>query len=176
MKAQLQKKVETVEKLKNKLSEAQSSILADYRGLNVAEATELRSKLREAGIEFKVVKNTLTFRAAKEIGLEDLEQYLEGPTAIAFSVEDPVAPAKILNSFAKQHNALEIKAGVLEGKVISFEKVKELANLPSREELLAKTLAGMQGPMYGFVNVLQGTIRSFVYALDALRQKKESEA
>ena len=176
MNVQRQKKAKAVEEIKDKLQSSQAAVLTDYRGLNVAEITELRFKLREAGVEYKVLKNTLTWRAAQEVGLEKLKEYLEGPTAIAFSVEDPVAPAKILNGFAKTHDALEIKAGVLEGKVIQFEKVKELADLPSREELLAQTVGGMQAPLYGLVNVLQGSIRNLVYVLEAVREQKESQA
>lgn len=169
-------KKQVVDDIKDKLEKSQGAVLTDYRGLNVAEVTELRTKLREAGIEFKVLKNTLTRIAAHQIGLEDLDPYLEGPTAIAFGVDDPVAPAKILSDFAKTHKALDIKAGILENKVIDFEGVKALADLPPREVLLARVLGGMQGPMYGFAGSLQGVLRKFVYALDAVREKKSAEA
>ena len=168
----IQAKEPVVQDIKVKLEASQGAVLADYRGLNVAEVTELRNKLREAGVEFKVVKNTLTRIAAHQIGLEGLDPYLEGPTAIAFGADDPVAPAKILSEFAKTHKDLELKAGVLEGKVIDLEGIKALANLPAREVLLAKVLGGMQAPMYGFAGVLQGTLRSLVYALNAVREKK----
>lgn len=168
----IQAKEPVVKEIKEKLELSQGVVLTDYRGLNVAEVTELRNKLREAGIEFKVVKNTLTKIAASQIGLEGLAPYLEGPTAIAFGISDPVAPAKILSEFAKVHKDLEIKAGVLEGKVIGIDAVKALADLPSREVLLARVLGGMQAPMYGFAGVLQGTLRSLVYALNAVREKK----
>ncbi|WP_238134216.1 50S ribosomal protein L10 [Calderihabitans maritimus] len=171
MKKKLDKE-KVVQELKEKLSQSSAAVLTDYRGLNVAEMTDLRAKLREAGVEFKVVKNTLTWLAAKDVGLEELEPYLEGPTAIAFSYEDPVSPAKILSNFAKEHDNLEIKAGILEGKVIDLQKIKALADLPSREELLAKTVGGFQAPLYGLVNVLQGTIRNLVYVLEAIRQQK----
>lgn len=159
-----------------KLGASQGVVLTDYRGLNVAEVTELRSKLREAGVEFKVLKNTLTRRAANEVGIEGLDPYLEGPTAIAFGVNDPVSPAKILAEFAKAHKNLEIKAGILEGKVIDIEGVKALADLPSREELLAKALAGMQSPLYGFAGVLQANLRNLVYVLNAIKEKQEATA
>ncbi len=161
-----------VQEIKEKLEAAQSVVLTDYRGLDVAEVTDLRNKLRDAGIEFKVVKNTLTRIAANQIGLEGLDPYLEGPTALAFSEKDPVAPAKILSEFAKTHKDLEIKAGILDGKVIGVEGIKALADLPSREVLLARVLGGMQAPMYGFAGVLQGTLRSLVYVLEAVRQQK----
>ncbi|MDA8228369.1 MAG: 50S ribosomal protein L10 [Desulfitobacterium hafniense] len=174
--ANIQAKEPVVKEIKEKLSASIGAVLTDYRGLNVAEVTELRRKLREAGVEYKVVKNTLTRLAAAEIGLQDLNPYLEGPTAIAFGVNDAVAPAKIISDFAKDHNNLEIKAGILEGKVIDFAGVKALADLPSRDVLLAKVLGGMQSPMYGFAGSLQGVLRKFVYALEAVRQQKEAQA
>lgn len=168
-------KVAVVEEIKDKFSKTQGAVLADYRGLTVAEATELRKNLREAGVEFKVLKNTLTLRAAKEVGFEFLEPYLAGPTAIAFGYEDPVAPAKVLNDFAKTHPVLELKAGVLEGKLLDEAGVKALADLPSREVLLGQVARGMQAPIAGMVNVLQGSIRNLVYALDAVRKQKEEQ-
>lgn len=175
-KANIQAKEPVVQEIKGKLEASKGAVLADYRGLNVAQVTELRRRLREAGVEYKVVKNTLTKLAAAELGLEGLNPYLEGPTAIAFGIEDPVAPAKILSEFAKTNKALEIKAGVLEGKVIDFNGVKALADLPSREVLLAKVLGGMQAPLYGFANVLQGNLRNLVYVLEAIRKQKAGEA
>lgn len=172
----IEAKKQVVDEIKARLEKIQGAVLADYRGLNVAEVTELRVKLREAGIEFKVLKNTLTRIAAHQVGLEDLDSYLEGPTAIAFGMEDPVAPAKILSDFAKVHKALDIKAGILENKVIDADGVKALADLPSREVLLAKVLGAMQSPMYGFAGSLQGLLRNFVYVLDAVREKKAAEA
>ena len=162
-----------VAELKDLLSSSKGAVLVDYCGLTVAEDTELRSKMREAGVKYMVAKNTFIRIAAKEAGIEGLDAYLEHNTAVAFSAEDPVAPAKILNDFSKDHKALEIKAGILDGKVIALDEVKALAELPSREELLAKLVGSMQAPISGLVNVLQGTIRNFVYTLEAVRQKKE---
>lgn len=164
--------------LKEKLSTAKGAVLVDYRGLTVAQDTKLRRKLREAGVEYRVVKNTLTNLAAKEAGIEGLEVYLEGTTALAVSATDPVAPAKILSEFQKEIGktvkTFQIKAGVLEGKVIDANGVKALADLPSREVLLAKVAGTMQAPISGLVSVMAGTIRKFVYAVDAVRQQKES--
>ena len=168
-------KQQIVADIKTKLEAANSVVLTDYRGLNVAQVTELRRQMREAGVEYKVLKNTMIRFAAQELGLEDLEPFLEGPTAVAFST-DHVAPAKIIYDFAKSNKALEVKVGVLEGKVIQAAQVKALADLPSREELLAKVVGGMQAPLYGVASVLSGTLRSFVYALDAVRKQKEAEA
>ena len=165
-----------VAELKDLLSSSKRAVLVDYCGLTVAEDTELRSKMREAGVKYMVAKNTFIRIAAKEAGIEGLDAYLEHNTAVAFSAEDPVAPAKILNDFSKDHKALEIKAGILDGKVIALDEVKALAELPSREELLAKLVGSMQAPISGLVNVLQGTIRNFVYTLEAVRQKKEQES
>jgi len=165
-----------VAELKGKLSASKGAVLTTSRGLTVAQDTQLRRKLREAGVEYRVVKNTMTRIAAQEVGIEGLDVYLEGPTAIAISEVDPVAPARIISDFIKENKlkALEIKAGLLDGKVIDAEGVKALADLPSREVLLSKMLAGMQSPIAGFVNVLQGTIRNFVYTLEAVRKQKES--
>lgn len=166
-------KVAAVAEIKEKLERGKGIVLADYRGLNVKASNELRRKLKEAGVDFKVVKNTLTLRAARETGLDDLEPYLAGPTAIAVGYDDPVVAAKLLSEFAKTFKQLEIKAGVVEGKVIDAEGVKSLADLPSREQLLAMVAAGMQGPIRGFVFALGGIVRQLVYALDAVRRQKE---
>ena len=165
-----------VSELKGKISASKGAVLTSYRGLTVAQDTQLRRKVREGGVEYRVVKNTMTRIAAQELGIEGLDVYLEGPTALAISESDPVAPARIISDFIKENKlkTLEVKAGLLEGKVIDAEGVKALAELPSREVLLSRALAGMQSPIVGFVNVLQGSIRKFVYALEAVRKQKES--
>lgn len=165
-----------VAEVQDKFSRSQSVVLADYRGLNVEEVTELRKKLREAGIEYRVIKNTLTRLAAKGANVEGLDPYLEGPTALAFGYNDAVAPAKILTKFAKDHKNMEIKCGVLEGKAISVEQVKALAELPSREALLTRLAGMLQAPMRGLVTVLSGPMRNLVYAVDAVRKKQAGEA
>lgn len=162
--------------IKEKLTGAKGMVITSYRGLTVAQDTKLRSKFREAGVHYQVVKNTMTRIAAHEAGIEGLDQYLEGTTAIAVSNTDPVAPAKVVSDFIKEYklDSLEIKAGMVEGKVIDAAGVKSLAALPTREVLIAQVLAGMQSPIVGLVNVLQGSIRNVVYALDAVRKQKES--
>lgn len=174
--ANIKEKEPVVQQIKEKLEASKGVVLTDYRGLNVGEITELRRQLRNAGVDYKVVKNTLTSLAAKQIGIENLDTFLAGPTAIAFGLEDAVAPAKVIAEFAKTHKDLEIKAGLLEGKVIDINEVKALANLPSREVLLSKLLGAMQSPMYGMANVLQGNLRNLVYVLDAVREKQEAQA
>ncbi|MGG8364712.1 MULTISPECIES: 50S ribosomal protein L10, partial [Bacillus cereus group] len=138
--------------------------VVDYRGLTVSEATELRKQLREAGVEFKVYKNSLTRRAAESAEMAELNEFLTGPNAIAFSNEDVVAPAKVLNDFAKDHEALEIKAGVIEGKLVTLDEVKAIATLPSREGLLSMLLS-----------VLQAPIRNLALATKAVADQKEEQ-
>lgn len=161
-----------VAELVDNFSEAKSLIITDYLGLDVSEVTELREKLREAGVNYKVVKNTLARIAAEKAELDNINEYIIGPTAIAFGIEDVVSPAKVLVEFAKEHEKLEIKCGVLKGQVINMEKVKSLADIPSREVLLAKAFASMKSPISGLVNVLQGNIRGLVQVLNQIKEQK----
>lgn len=165
-----------VAEVKDRFTRAKAVILSDYRGLNVAEITELRKRLREAGMEYKVVKNTLATLAARQAAIEGLEKYLVGPIAMAFSYEDPVAPAKVLANFAREFRKLELKAGILEGKVIGEAEVKALAELPSREQLLAMVLGALQAPLRGLATVLAGPLRNLAYGLEALRKQRAGEA
>lgn len=165
-----------VEDLAGKLQRAQGVILTDFRGLNVAATTELRRRLRAQGVEYRVIKNTLIRRAAEKAGIEGLDPLLEGPTALAFGFDDPVVAAKELSRFAREYNQLQIKGGLLDGRIIGVKEVQQLADLPSREELLAKVMGGMQAPLYGLAGVLAATLRSFVYAVDALRRQREAQA
>ncbi|WP_046176539.1 50S ribosomal protein L10 [Domibacillus indicus] len=164
MSSVIEKKQAVVGEIADKLKNSPSTVIVDYRGLSVAQVTELRKQLREAGVEFKVYKNTMTRRAAEQAGIEGLGEFLTGPNAIAFGAEDVVAPAKILNEFAKKNDALEIKAGVLEGNFVSVEEVKALAELPSREGLLSMVLS-----------VLQAPIRNFALAAKAVADQKEEQ-
>ncbi len=168
-------KVAIVEEVSEKLARSEAVVLTDFRGLTVQQLTELRAKLSEAGVEYKVVKNTLTRLAAAKAGFEPFDEVLNGPTAIAFGYKDPVAPAKILNDFAKDHPDLEIKGGLLNGVFIDTAEVKRLASLPSRDELLAKLMGSMKAPISGLVGVLHGTLRSVVAVIDAVRAKKEEQ-
>ena len=168
-----------VAQLKEQLESAKGVVLTSYKGLTVAQDTELRRELREAGVSYHVVKNTMLRIAAKEAGIEGIEEHLEGTTAFAFSSEDAVAPAKVICGFIKKNKledaeVLTVKVGMVEGKVIGVDEVKALAALPSREELIAKLLGSMNAPISNTVNVLQGVIRNAVYVLDAIRAQKES--
>lgn len=158
-------KQEAVEVVAVKLRESTTTVVADYRGLNVAQITELRKQLREAGVEFQVLKNTLVRRATESADLAGLNEILTGPTAIAFSKDDAIAPAKILNDFAKKNEALQLKGGVVEGRIVGAEEIKALAELPSREGLLSMLLSVLQAPM-----------RGFALAVKAVAEKEEQSA
>lgn len=153
-----------VEEIAGKFQNAASVVVVDYRGLTVGQVTELRKQLREAGVELKVYKNTLVRRATEQVGHAELNEVLTGPNAIAFSNEDVVAPARIINNFAKENEALEIKAGLIEGNFATLEEVKALAELPSREGLLSMLLSVLQAPM-----------RNFALATKAVAEQKEEQ-
>ncbi len=165
-------KLETVAEIKDRFARAASVILVDYRGLSVKELQQLRGKLRESGCELTVYKNTLTEIAMRELAMPDLGTLLEGPSAFTFAYGDPVTPAKVLVTFAKEHKALEVKGGFIEHSVTDAEGVKALASLPSREELLAKLLGTMQNPTAGLVRVLAGPAGAFVRTLQAVADQK----
>lgn len=167
-------KEETVAAIKEKLKRADSLILTNYRGLSVHQLSELRDRLRPVGVDYQVLKNTLFRRAVSESGLEELLEYLVGPTAVAFTQEDPVATAKLLSDFAKEFEVLEIKGGVLEGEVIGADKIKTLASLPSREALYAKLAGSLKSSMYGLVNVLANPARQLATVLSQVSQQKAS--
>ncbi|SJZ79207.1 large subunit ribosomal protein L10 [Pilibacter termitis] len=159
------KKAALVEEVAGKFNNATSVVIVDSRGLTVEQDTVLRKNLREAGVELKVIKNSILRRAAEKAGLSGLDEVFTGPTAVAFSNEDAVAPAKIINDFAKEAEALEIKGGVVEGKVSSKEEIISLAKLPNREGLLSMLLS-----------VLQAPVRNVAYAVNAVAESKEGEA
>ena len=154
----LEQKKQVVAQLVETLKSAQAGVLVDYRGITVEQDTQLRAKLREAGVEYKVVKNTLTRFAAKEVGFEELDEQLNGPTALAISTTDAVAPAKVISDFAKEVEALQIKAGFVDGKVISLDEVKTLASTPSREVLIAKIMGSLNAPISKLVRTLQALV------------------
>jgi large subunit ribosomal protein L10 len=168
-----QKKV-VVDRLSKQLAEAEISILIDYKGLDVLKMTELRSKLREAGVQIEVVKNTLLVRASQGCDSALLNDLYKGPNAIVTCANDPVAPAKILVDFAKTNEQLEIKAGTLAGKLLSVEEITQLAKMPSKEELLTKLVCTLNAVPTSFVNVLAGVPRAFVNVLSAIKDQKEA--
>jgi large subunit ribosomal protein L10 len=152
--AKVELKQPIVQEISENIKDAQSVVVVDYRGLTVAEDTQLRKALREAGVTYKVYKNTLVTRAIAGTEFESLKDVLEGPSAFAISTTDATAPARILAKFAKTAPALEIKAGVVEGTFYDQNAMKEIANIPSREELLSKLLGSLQSPITNLARVL----------------------
>ena len=152
--AKVELKKPIVEEISASLKDAQSVVLVDYRGLTVEQDTELRKQLREAGISYKVYKNTMMNFAFKGTDFEGLTAYLEGPSAVAISTEDATAPARVLCKFAKTANALEVKGGVVEGVVYDAKGIENISKIPSREELLSKLLGSIQSPITNFARVM----------------------
>ncbi len=169
-------KVKVVEDLQEKLKRANATFIAEYKGIKAVEMNEMRKALKAASIDFKIVRNTLTRRAAKGTPVEQLSGHLKGPMAIAFSYKDAAAAAKTLTQFAKDQPNLKIKMGTLGSKVIGINEIKGLAELPPREVLLAKMLGSMMSPVSGFVRVLGGVPTKLLYALNAIKDKKAATA
>jgi large subunit ribosomal protein L10 len=159
MSKNLELKKVAVEEIKDRFMKAKSAVLVDYRGLTVEEATELRSKFRQAGVEYKVYKNNLVKLAIKDTEFEPLSQDLTGPNAIAFGIEDAVIPAKIVKDFAKDHKALELKAGIVEGSYCNLEDIIKIADLPSREVLIGRFLGSVKAPVSNFAYFLSNLIK-----------------
>lgn len=167
-------KKQIVAELHDKLKQAKAVFLADFRGMNVEKATQLRNDLRKAEVEYKVVKNTLLELASRETDKAVLNPHYMGPTAVALTSSDPVAAAKVLSRYAKEQQAtFKLKAGVLSGKIMTVPDIQALAELPSREVLLAKLLGTIQAPTTNFVGVLAAVPGSFVRVLNAIRIQKE---
>jgi large subunit ribosomal protein L10 len=167
-------KQEEVARLVGKLSSAKSVFLTDYSGLTVEAITLLRRNLRKSKVDFQVSKNTLARLAAQQVGYTDLVPYLEGPTALAYGMGDPAAPAKVITEFLKSNEKPKIKAVIFEGKYFDAKSVADLAKLPSREQLLARLLGSLNSPVTGLANSLSGIIRKLAYALNAVADSKKS--
>jgi len=153
-----------VAEIKEKLEKSKSVVISKYQGLNVEEDTVLRKTLREAGVEYKVYKNSLVTLAAKELKLDGIVEYLEGPVTIAFGYEDVTLAARLLNDFAKTHKQLELKAGIVEGEIYNADKINQLATIPSKEVLIGKLLGSIKSPL-----------SNFAYLLNAIKDSKENE-
>ena len=165
MREAIQMKSQVVAEIVEKLQKSSSTIVVDYKGLTVEEVTELRKKMREAGVEYKVYKNTLVRRAAKEVGIEEFNnELLVGTNAIAFGYDDPIAPARVIKEFMEAHPKMQLKMGVVEGTFYNEAQIVEFANIPPRVVLLAKLLGSLKAPM-----------SNFVYLLDALVKKEEGQ-
>ena len=164
-----------VQDIKEKFEHSHSAVMLDYRGLTVAEVTELRSQCRAAGVEYLVLKNTMVELAAEALGIEGLKPFLKGPTAVAFGLNDAVAPAKVLTEFIKKTKKTTIKCGVVDGQVLDAAGVQTLSELPPKEVLIAKMMGSLNAPITNFVGVLSATLRSLVYAIEAVRKSKAGE-
>jgi large subunit ribosomal protein L10 len=169
----LELKQRKVDELADQLSQAGLAVLADYRGLTVVDMLRLRGRLREAGAEFHVAKNTLTRRAAERLGYDELVPYLVGPTGIATG-DDPSALAKAVSEYGRTQRLFVVKGALLGDRVLPATDVGRLADLPSRDQLIAQVVGGFQAPIAGLVNVLNGTLRGLVGVLEARRQQLDS--
>ncbi len=165
-------KIKVVEELKEKFQSARGIVLADFTGLTVAEVNELRRKCREAQVEYRVVKNTLARIAVREANLAGLEEHIEGPTAVAISEVDPIAPAKVLSDFMKEFEKLTFKGGYIEGELCTPEKVKEIGNLPTKDELMAQVIGAINAPISQVVFCIEGLLRNVISIVDQLAKGK----
>lgn len=169
------KKENAIAELKERIEASQIAILTSYKGINAEKATALRKQLRDNDVTFKVYKNTLAKRVLDEMGLNDVVQYMDGPTAWAFS-EDPVAPAKIMKDFAKEAAMVSMTGGILGGAVVGPDQLKALADLPSKEQLLAQLVGTIAAPLRNLVGVLSALPRDLVNVIDQIQKQKEGEA
>ena len=169
-------KKKMVEDLIKELKNSKGIILTDYKGMNVSQINSLRDELKEKKVVFKIVKNSLMERASEELDIKDLTKDLVGCTAIAFSSEDGVAPARLLKEYSKKNKVeMKTKSGLVEGRFLSPEKVMEIASLPSKDILMAQMVAGVKSPLYSLVFVLQGPLRGLIYTLEAVKKQKEAK-
>ena len=171
MSAALEEKKKLVEEVKEKIGSAQSIVIVDYKGLTVFEDTELRKTLREANVEYRVLKNRLMQKAFNELGYSEFDEALNGPTAVAFATTDPAAPAKILLESADKTKKITVKCGMVDGAFITPDGVKELATLPPKEVLIAKLLGTMSAPISGLARVLHETIAGLARVLNQIAEK-----
>ena len=170
----IDEKKKIVEDIRKKFLESKVVILTDYSGLDVEKINELRGKLKQSGAEYKVVKNTLLVRASEETDISLIKDSFKGPSAVALSCDDPVTPAKILTEFADEHESLEIKVGVMNGKILDLTAIKKLSVLPSREALLGSLLSVMSGVPSAFVRALNDMPRRLLNVLQAIKEQKEA--
>lgn len=157
------------------LKSARGVFVTDYKGLDVEQMTELRNKCRENSVKYRVIKNTLAGIAAKEIGFDEMVEYFKGPSALAYSYDDPSAPARVVTAFAKKADKPTIKMSIFEGVFYGQEKVNAIASLPSLDELYSKLIGSINSPLQGLVGCLNGILRKFVMTLSAIRESKEDK-
>ena len=167
-----QVKIDTVNATKERLSRAKAVVVTDYRGLTVQEMTDLRSRLRKENVEYKIIKNRLARIALKEAGVESLDTFLKGTTALAFGMKDPVGPAKVLTQYAKDNEKLKVLAGLMDNRVLGIPELTELAKMPSREVLLSRFIGSLSSPVQKMAFALHQTVAQLVYAFDAVARRK----
>ncbi len=171
------RKVAMLAEIKDRMERASIAISADYRGLTVAQITELRRALRPTGAQVNIVKNTLAQMAAKEAGREEMAEIVQGPTALAIGFDDPIAPVKALTEHLRARRLnIEIHGGWLEGKVLSRAEVESLATMPSKEQMIADVVSKLQSPLYNFAGLMQSTMRTFAGLIDARANQLEASA
>lgn len=168
-----QKKKAVIKDIKEKLEKSSLVILTDYKGMTMSQLSVLRKKMRPIDAEYKILKNTLISLALKDKPFEGIDKLLTGPTAVLFGYKDQVMPTKVLTEFMKGNEKLTIKGGILDGKLIDTKIISALSKLPSREVLIAKVLGGMKAPITNLVFDLKGILSKFVYALSAIKDKKQ---
>lgn len=168
----LEQKKQQVSELTESVKSANVGVLVNYSGITVEKDTKLRKQLREAGCDYKVVKNTLLSLAFKEAGIDGLDEYLNGTTAIAIGTDSYTDAPKILSNYAKENDNFKVKAGFIDGSAVDVESISALAKLPPKEVLIAQVLGGFNAPIQGFANVLNGTMRGLVIALNAIAEKQ----
>ena len=174
-KARKEQKAEQVEEIAERLKKAKVAVLTDYRGLTVSQLQDLRTRLRGGQVEYRVIKNTLARRAAEAAGVPALQSELKGPVAIAFGYDDLGVPAKLINEFVRATRLkLEVVGGLVEGRVFSPEQVKQLADLPSRESLIAQLLGTLQSPVGQLVGIMQTPVQQLIGVLNAYQEKLEA--
>lgn len=167
-------KIQKVQDVSDSLSQATSIFMTDFTGLSVEEMTMLRREFRKANVQYVVVKNTLAKLSAEKAGYDSMIKFLNGPTGLAMSFDDPVAPIRIIDSFQKQHDKPSIKAAIVEGELLDEKTTQEIRSIPSRDVLLGQVVSSLAAPISGLVGGLNGLLRNLVYALDAIKEKKES--
>ena len=168
-------KEKVVEEIAEQLKQAKGIYLTDFTGLDVEQITRLRSNFRKAGIEYRVVKNSLTCLSAQKAGLDNLVEYLTGPTALALDNTDSIAPARIIAEFAKKDQKPQIKVGLVEGELVDSDAIESIIKIPSREVLLSQVVGAFAAPISGFIGTMNGILQSLVGTLEAVKQKKEQE-
>lgn len=168
------KKAEEVKALAEKFNKAKGIVFTNFTGLTVEDTTDFRKKVSKSGMEYKVIKNNIILRALKEVNLEDIQKYIDGPTGVVLSFDDPVITAKLVDDFSKAHENLKVRAGIIEGKSVVTAQLKVIAGLPSRDVLLGRVVGGMKAPLYRLVYVLNSNVQKVVGVLDAIKSQKEA--